>query len=279
MFASRFPVVMVHGAFCGGWAFESWRALFEEKGYEAHAPSLRHHDGGAGPPDELGTTSMLDYVRDIGQLLDRLDAEPILIGHSMGGLIAQMLAARRPIRALVLLAPSAPWGVLPATAFEYISAQALYLAGDFWNRRLWPTHWIVAANALDHVPEGEREGVLGRFVPESGLATFEIMHWPLDFKRATFIDPREVVCPILCLTGARDRINSPGTVKSVARRYHGRARYEELPGHSHWLIGEPGWEKIAAKVLAWLDKIAQNAEEWPASPDFEPRRRPYTNGC
>ncbi len=274
MAALRFPVVMIHGAFCGSWAFEGWRALFEEEGYEAHTPNLRHHNGSAEPPSELGTTSMLDYVCDIEQLLDRLEGEPILIGHSMGGLVAQMLAARRPIRALVLLAPSAPWGVLPATAFEYVSAQALYFAGDFWNRKLWPTHWIAAANALDHVPEGERGDVLRRFVPESGLATFEIMHWPLDLKRATFIDPRDVVCPILCLTGARDRINSPGTVKSVARRYRGRARYEELSGHSHWLIGEPGWEKIVAKVLMWLDGIAQNTEGWYASPDFESRYRP-----
>jgi pimeloyl-ACP methyl ester carboxylesterase len=255
MTALRFPVVMIHGAFCGGWAFESWRAVFRAKGYDAHAPDLRHHDGNGEPPQELGQTSMLDYVEDLEEYLDALDDDPILIGHSMGGLLAQMLAARRNVRALVLLAPSAPWGVLPATPFEYASANALYLAGDFWNRRLWPTHWIAAANALDNVPDDERQAVLDRFVPESGLATFEIMHWPFDFRRATQIDPREITCPILCVTGARDRINSPGTVKSVATRYRGRARYEELEGHSHWLIGEPGWEKIAKLSLDWLDDV------------------------
>jgi pimeloyl-ACP methyl ester carboxylesterase len=255
MTALRFPVVMIHGAFCGGWAFESWRALFQAKGYDAHAPDLRHHNGNGEPPQALGTTSMLDYAEDLEEYLDGLDDEPILIGHSMGGLLAQMLAARRNVRALVLLAPSAPWGVLPATPFEYASANALYLAGDFWNRRLWPTHWIAAANALDNVPEDERQAVLDRFVPESGLATFEIMHWPFDLRRATQIDPREITCPILCVTGARDRVNSPGTVKSVATRYRGRARYEELEGHSHWLIGEPGWEKIAKLSLDWLDDV------------------------
>ena len=193
---------------------------------------------------------------DLEALLDGLDDDPILIGHSMGGLLAQMLAARRTVRALVLLAPSAPWGVLPATPFEYASAQALYLAGDFWNARLWPTPWIAAANALDNVPEDEHQPILDRFVPESGLATFEIMHWAFDFKRATQIDPRDVTCPILCLAGAKDRVNSPGTVRSVASRYRGRARYEELDGHSHWLIGEPGWEKIAKLALDWLEDLA-----------------------
>lgn len=258
MAALRPPVVMIHGAFCGGWAFDAWRDLFAARGHDAHAPHLRHHDGQGAPPDALGTTSMRDYADDLENFLDGLDEEPILIGHSMGGLLAQMLAARRPVRALVLLAPSAPWGVLPATPFEYASAQALYLAGDFWNKRLWPTHWIAAANALDNVPPPERDEVLSRFVPESGRATFEIMHWPLDLGRATFIDPRAIACPILCIAGARDRVNSPGTVKSVAKRYRGRARYEALEGFSHWLIGEPGWERVARLVLDWLDEVSED---------------------
>ena len=256
MAALRSPVVMIHGAFCGGWAFENWRALFAAKGYDAHTPDLRFHDGDGEPPHALGQTSMVDYAADLDAFLDGFDEEPILIGHSMGGLLAQMLAARRSVRALVLLAPCAPWGVLPATPFEYASAQALYFAGDFWNKRLWPTHWIAAANALDNVPEDERQAILDRFVPESGLATFEIMHWAFDFKRTTQIDPRDVTCPILCVAGAKDRVNSPGTVKSVASRYRGRARYEELAGHSHWLIGEPGWEKIAKLALDWLKDLS-----------------------
>ena len=128
----------------------------------------------------------------------------------MGGLLAQMLAARRDVRALVLLAPSAPWGVLPSTPFEFVSAQALYFAGDFWNRLLRPTHWIAAANALDQLPPDERDAVFARFVPESGLATFEVMHWPLDLKRATQVDPRDVTCPVLCLVGAQGSRQSAG---------------------------------------------------------------------
>jgi non-heme chloroperoxidase len=255
MRVKRIPAVMIHGAFCGGWVFERWRATFEGKAYAVDAPDLRYHDGTSKPPEELGKTSMLDYLSDLDEFLDHLGEAPVLIGHSMGGLLAQMLAARRQVRALVLLAPSPPWGVFPATAFEYASAQALYMAGDFWNKRLWPEHWIAAANALDAVADDERQSVLARFVPESGLATFEVMHWALDLRRATRVDPRDVSCPILCIVGERDRINSPGTVRSIAQRYRGRARYEELRGHSHWLIGEPGWEKIAELALSWLDDV------------------------
>jgi pimeloyl-ACP methyl ester carboxylesterase len=253
MRVSRPPVVMIHGAFCGGWVFEDWREGFEAAGYKVHTPTLRYHDCGERPPRELGTTSVLDYASDLAALLDTLPAPPVLIGHSMGGLLAQMLAAKRPVAALVLLAPSPPWGVLPSTPFEIVSAQALYMAGDFWRKRLRPTHWIAAANALDLMPNHEE--VFARFVPESGQATFEIMHWALDLQRASQVDARAVTSPILCVGGAKDRVNPPATVRRIAQRYDGRVLYEELPNHSHWLIGEPGWEKIAGRARDWLDDV------------------------
>ena len=253
--ATRPPVLMIHGAFCGGWAFEGWRALFESRGYPVLTPTLRHHDQGLAPPAALGTTSMLDYAGDLEQVIDALDDAPIVIGHSLGGLLAQMLAARRNFRALVLLAPSAPWGMTPSTPFEFFSAQALYLAGGFWSTALKPQHWIAAANALDLLPKAEQHAVFARFVPESGMATFETMHWMFDLQRATHVDARAVTCPILCFAGGRDRVNPPATVRRLARRYGGRARYEEFANHSHWLIGEPGWEKIANGTLMWLDRI------------------------
>ncbi|MDE2266053.1 MAG: alpha/beta hydrolase [Alphaproteobacteria bacterium] len=258
----RPPIVMIHGAFCGAWAFADFARPFAKAGYAVHRPGLRHHDCGSRPPAALGRTSLVDYTNDLESFIVGLGAAPILVGHSLGGLLAQMLAARGRARAAILLAPSAPWGVLPTTLFEVASAQALYLAGDFWNRTLEPQYVIAAANSLDRLSEEKRRAVYARFVPESGLATFEIMHWALDFKRAAFVKPRDVVCPLLCIAGGEDRINPPSTVRAVAARYEGRARYEELPGKSHWLIGEDGWEKLAASILVWLDNL--RLEEEPA---------------
>ena len=245
------PVVMIPGAFCGPWAFDKFRPVFEKAGYRVHTPALRHHDEGV-PSRALGTTSLLDYARDLEALIATLPAPPILLGHSMGGLLAQMLAAKGLARALVLLAPSAPWGVLPSTWMELASAQTMFLAGDFWNAPLKPVAWIAQANALDHLPPAERDAVFAQFVPESGLATFETMHWALDAKRAADVPARKVTCPVLCLVGSDDRINPPGTVRRVAQRYSGRVEYEELPGFSHWLIGEPGWETVAGRATQWL---------------------------
>jgi len=248
---------MIHGAFCGPWAFDDWRDLFAARGFEVHTPVLRYHDCGRHPPQALGTTSLTDYADDLETLLEKIGRPAFLIGHSMGGLLAQMLAARRDVAAIACLAPSPPYGVLPSTPFEVASAQALYFAGDFWSKPLKPERWIAAANALDMLDEKERERVFSRFVPESGLATFEIMQWPFDTRRASSVAAANVTCPVLCVVGAKDRVNPPGTVRLIARRYRDLATFEEIPNHSHWLIGEPGWEKIAARVLEFFDNATK----------------------
>jgi len=251
----RAPLVMIHGAFCGAWAFDDFRVSFDTK-YAVHAPTLRYHDCGREPPKELGRTSLLDYAADLETLIADLDQKPVLVGHSMGGLLAQMLAARGLARACVLLAPSAPWGVLPSTMFEIASAQTLLFAGgDYRGSVIPPSYQIAAAHSLDKLDEATRSAVYARFVPESGQATFEIMNWSFDLRRAGHVRARDVTCPVLCLVGSGDKINPPSTVSRIVSRYHGRARFEEIKGHSHWLLGEPGWEKIAAKAITWLDSV------------------------
>src|SRR5262249_35103354 len=85
------------------------------------------------------------------------------------------------------------------------------------------------------------------------LATSEIMHWGWDAKRASHVNATAVTCPILAIAGEHDRINPPSTVRRIAARYKD-CTFEEAPGHSHWLFGEPGWEKIAHHTLGWINE-------------------------
>ena len=87
---------------------------------------------------------------------------------------------------------------------------------------LYPDYDVAASHSLDRLPPLERKRVFAGFVPESGLATFEIMHWGWDAKRASHVKASDVTCPILCLTGQHDRINPPSTVRRIAERYKGR---------------------------------------------------------
>lgn len=229
---------------------------FSAHGHATHAPDLRHHHEAPWNGRDLralALTSMRDYADDISALAQMLPEKPILVGHSMGGLIAQMLAAKGHARALVLLAPSAPWGLIPSHWEQYASGFGLYLlAGAYWERAIVPTYEIAAERALDRVSRVEQEALFARFVPESGRAVFEILQWWLDHRRATDVPARDVDCPVLCIAGGRDRVNPPETVKRIAARYRENATYKEYPEMSHWLIGEPGWEAVAEDALAWL---------------------------
>jgi non-heme chloroperoxidase len=250
---SRSPIVMLHGAFCGPWAMAGLKQKFVEMGYGVTTPCLRFHDT-ASPPAALGITGVADYAADLEDEIAALDTPPILVGHSMGGLLAQILASRRPAAALVLLAPSPPWGVPPATLGEISAAQAMFLNPGFWTKVLEPNRDIAFSQSLNCLPRDQRGAVFDSFGKESGRAMHEIMHWALDMQRTTEVPADAVRCPILCITGSEDRVNSPGTVARIAALYSDRATNEVLPGIGHWLIGEPGWEKLAERTLAWLDE-------------------------
>ncbi|MGF1454351.1 MAG: alpha/beta hydrolase [Alphaproteobacteria bacterium] len=254
----RPPVVLVHGAFCGSWALEPMRWVFEARGHQAYCPTLRHHqpESRSRIPPELGQTSLLHYCKDLEEdILAGLDEPPILVGHSMGGLICQMLAARNRVRALCLLAPSPPWGVLPSTTLEVMSAQGLFLvAGQFWKQALVPNFSLAAEHTLDRLSPAAQREVFSRFVPESGRAMFEILHWPADTQRASAVNTNRVACPVLCVTGSKDKVNPSGTVRRIAARYE-LGTFYELKGFSHWLIGEPGWEDVVGVCMDWLDSM------------------------
>jgi pimeloyl-ACP methyl ester carboxylesterase len=240
-------VIFVHGAFCGGWAFERFREPFEAKGLRCLAPDLRGHEAGAGPSATVGV-SMADYAADLAGLIAREPRPPILVGHSLGGLAAQMAAARTPVSALVLLAPSSPWGVAGGTLEEAISAVSLYGLGAFWTQAIEPDFGAAQAYSLDRMEEAERRGVFARMVAESGRALWETLNWWLDPLMTTSVAAIEA--PVLALAGQRDRVHPPATVAQIAERYGGSTLV--MDGMSHWLVGEPGWERAAEAVLGWL---------------------------
>lgn len=90
------PVVLIHGTSAGPWTMANFRTHCETLGWECHSPAYRHHDK---PPSEessrlLVGLSIADYVEDVAEAVAKLDARPILVGHSLSGVVAQKLAAR-----------------------------------------------------------------------------------------------------------------------------------------------------------------------------------------
>ncbi len=240
---------MVHGAFCGGWAFDGFRAPFEAAGYRCLTPDLRGHAPGTRLSD-VAQTSMSDYAADITTLIRAEPTLPILVGHSLGGLVAQMAAAKAEVAALILLAPSAPWGVAGGSLEEAASAFGLYALGPFWTQAVLPDDAVAHLYSLDRMEKAQGKLIAKRMVAESGRALFETLNWWLDPFMTTQVGAGRVRAPVFAAAGGADLIHPPSTVRQTAARLDADVRV--FDGMSHWLIGEPGWEKVSEACLEWL---------------------------
>jgi pimeloyl-ACP methyl ester carboxylesterase len=247
------PVVFVHGAFCGGWAFDSFREPFEAAGFETHAPNLPYHERGA-DLEQLAQTGLKDYAQSIAHYVRGLRAPPVLVGHSLGGLVAQLAAAHTPVAGLVLLAPSAPWGVPPTTIDEQTHQFGLTLLGDYWRRPIPPDYRVARSTTLDRLTRGDARHAFARFVPESGRAIREAVQWWSDHSMASQAPVYRIKAPVLGLAGGKDRVNPPSTVRrTIARFPDGQAHFHEFPEMSHWLVGEPEAADVAKLTLQWVE--------------------------
>lgn len=246
-------ILMIHGMWGGGWYWDKFQGYFEALGYHCYAPYLRYHDilPGADPPSGLGRTSLLDYAGDLADEIKKLKEKPILMGHSMGGLLAQILAGKRLAKAAVLIIPAPPAGVFSLSWSQIYSFSEVILRWGFWKKAHQPSYAKAVYSMLEKLPSSERRYIYDRCVWESGRALAEIAFWFFGFKGAR-VDPNEVTCPVLTVAGGEDRITPARITRRVAKRYKQDSTYLELAGHAHWIIREPGWQKAAAYIHSWM---------------------------
>ncbi len=185
----------------------------------------------------------------------QLDIPPILMGHSMGGLLAQILASRGLAEALVLLTPAPPNGIMALMPSVIKRFWSVIKRWGFWKNPMWITFNDVVYSILNLVPAAERREIYDKFAYESGWAAAEIGFWLFDSKGAAKVDESRVTCPVLVVAGAEDKITSKSVVRKVAKKYEAVSSYKEFENHAHWVIGEPDWDDIAGYVDEWLNKV------------------------
>ena len=246
-------IFMIHGMWGGGWYWDKFQGYFEGKGYRCIAPYLRHHDINPDdpPPSGLGKTSLLDYADDLEREISALDEKPIIMGHSMGGLLAQILASRDLAEAAVLITPASPAGINAFTWSVLKIFQEVLLKWGFWRKPTQLSYEKAVYATMEKLPVEERRYIYNRCVWESGRATTEVGFWFVGVKGAQ-VDSSKVTCPLLVISGSEDRITPAKVVKKVAEYYKPLATYMEIGGHAHWVLREPGWEKLAGYIYAWL---------------------------
>ncbi len=247
-------IFMIHGMWGTSADWDNFRRFFERKGYVCIAPTLPYHDMDprSTPDQRLGTVSLLDYVEALEEDLRQVGTMPIIMGHSMGGLLAQILGARGLAKSLVLLTPASPAGILGITPSVVRSFWSIQTTWAFWKKPMRQTFKEAAYSMMHLLPESEQREHYARFVYESGRVACEIGCWFFDRRRASRVDEAEVICPVLVIGATQDRITPASVVRRVARKYEAVGTYKEFADHAHWLLAEPGWERVAEYVSGWL---------------------------
>ncbi|MEM1129324.1 MAG: alpha/beta hydrolase [Pseudomonadota bacterium] len=248
-------IVLIHGAFAGPWCMEDYAGYFRERGWVVHMPAFRFHGGDpAAEPPGLAEASVMDYSADLGDFVAGLDSKPVLLGHAIGGVVAQQVAAKGLASAIVLINPNAPYGTLPSTDDERAVARGLMEGGAFWNAPMRVPFEMFAEFAFNKLPEAQQHAVYDRLGAESGRVMFEMFFWMFDDHAAMKVDMDKVDCPVLVVSGTEDRAVNPETCKTLAEMYGSKATFMAAEGHAHFLFIEPGWEKVAGEIEGWLDE-------------------------
>jgi pimeloyl-ACP methyl ester carboxylesterase len=237
------PIVLVHGACSQPPHLEAWREFFQAAGYVCLAPALPAH--APGEFDALRRLGIGDYRDSVANVVGRLERPPVVIGHSMGGLLAKMIAARSACAGIVLVA-SVPSGYLPATwraVPDFVTVAPRILAGLPFR----PTPSGLKRLTLHHLDRNEQDALVQNFVAESGRAYRQMV-----FGLAR-ISARRVNCPVLVVHGDADRLVPLAVGRRIARRH--AAELITIAGHGHWLIAPSLTERVAGAILGWIERL------------------------
>jgi pimeloyl-ACP methyl ester carboxylesterase len=254
-------VVLIHGTWCRGDSWVPTRAAFEERGYTVHTPTLRHHEV---PLQEgamkIAPLSMRDYTDDLVALVDSLDSPPLLVGLSLGGLLAQLVAARTRHAGVVAACPAPAAGILAATpttlrVFGILFGRH-YLQPRPWAKPLPPPTWDRFRRWIANAQTEEiaREVFAELVVCESGRAYCELVFPYLDRGKATTVNFAAVTTPVLAIGGEYDRLVPPQVARKTAERYQ-RGIYLEIPRSDHLVFFG---EALAVTMGHIDDWIARN---------------------
>lgn len=236
-------VLFVHGMWGGSWYLRNYLYAAAQAGWDAWAVNLRGH-GESPAPDGLGRASLLDYVADVRRCLDQL-GEIVLVGHSMGGLIAQKAAEGGGVAAAVLLTSAPPRGI-SALQGPVLARMVRYLPAMLTDRAFNATRSHADFLFLNGLAPEQRDWAFPRFGAESGRAARELALGGLA------VDAAAVRCPTLVVGAEHDRITPASLQRRIAHRY--RAEYQEAASHAHMLMLEEGWERPFKDVLAWMER-------------------------
>lgn len=241
------PLLFVHGTGHGAWCWdENFLPFFAGKGFSSHAVSLRGHGASEGR-EKLKWTPVSDYVTDVFQAASRLPTPPVVIGHSLGGLVVAKYLEKYEAPAAILVAPSPSegmfWSGMRLQFQNPLLLAKCALKQDLAFMFATPERakkFLFSADAND----AKVAEYTARFGSESYRANVEMI-WNLP-------KPEKIKTPMLVVGAENDALLAPAKIEKTARDFN--ADCKMFPGMAHDLMLEKDWQTVAVFISEWLEK-------------------------
>ena len=248
-------IVLIHGLFVNNTSWAAWKAYFEKQGYAVHAPANPYHEGNpadlrANIDPRLNKSGFEELVMNIVELIDTLPEKPIVIGHSLAGLVVMKLIEMGKAVAGVSIDGAPPKNVFAPfqTIKVVLPVVNFFKSSAFMGSREW-YHKAFFNNMSREESDREYDKVA---VPESRTVARDTLL--KSFAKVDFNMPHN---PLLFIGGDKDNIFHSSFTKKIAASYKDQnsiSDFKAFPGKSHYLCGEAGWEEVADYVSNWIKK-------------------------
>lgn len=253
-------IVLIHGLWMTPLSWENWKGLYESKGHRVLAPAWPRMPEAIEEvrrnPDVLAGLTVEEIVDHYEGIIQGLDEAPIIMGHSFGGLFAQILIDRGNGSAGVAIASAPVKGIL-LLPFSTLRVSFPALSSPFNTNKaaaLTPEQFHYAFGNL--LSEGESRRVYERYaVPGPDHVLFQAALANFNPHAATAVDfSNSRRAPLLLIAGGKDHISPASVIRAnhnLYRKSSAVTDYKEYPEHSHFILGETGWQEVAEYALEW----------------------------
>jgi pimeloyl-ACP methyl ester carboxylesterase len=258
------PVVFVHGLGLLPSSWDRWAAVFEEAGYTALTPGWPDDPDGvaeANANPEVFARKTIGQVADhFSSVIEQLERKPAVIGHSVGGLVAQILAGRGLAAATVAIGAAPFQGVLPLPISALRSAKPVLSNPLNRNRAVSLTYDQFRYGFANAVQEDEAKALYEQFaVPGPGAPLFQVATANLNPWTEAKVDSENPARgPLLLISGETDNFVPPAIANASfekQKRNVGVTEIVEVPNRGHALTIDSGWREVATAALDFVKRF------------------------